>query len=173
MTLPAAFWAVTSEYRPLHPSCGHLQSSLVGFRSGTSYFPLEGLRPRWQARQYDSGCYGVLAALLPARAPQRVRTHSSLRVPRQSLSYFPLGSIPTTPVQPLLHACRSGNLQTFSGGFFCLALPTLRRGHDRNPEIYRCGIINMLLLRFFITPPPLSTRRMCSGTLESQSAPTA
>jgi hypothetical protein len=52
-------------------------------------------------------------------------------------------------------------------------LPTLRRGHDRNPEIYRCGIINMLLLRFFITPPPLSTRRMCSGTLESQSAPTA
>jgi hypothetical protein len=36
-------------------------------------------------------------------------------------------------------------------------LPTLRRDHDRGSEIYRCGIIHMLLLRFFITPLPLST----------------
>jgi hypothetical protein len=52
----------------------------------------------------------------------------------------------------------NGTLQSFGGGFFCLALPTLRRDHNRGSEIYECGIINMLLLRFFITPLPLSTR---------------
>ncbi len=46
----------------------------------------------------------VLTALLSARAPQRIRAHPSLWVPRQSLSRFPLGTIPTTAVQQLLHA---------------------------------------------------------------------
>ena len=92
----------------------------------------------------------VLTPLLSARAPQRLRAHPSLRVPRQSLSRFPLGTIPTTAVQWLLHAGRGWNLQSSGGEFFCLALPTLRRGDDRGSEIYRCGIINMHLLRFFV-----------------------
>ena len=97
-------------------------------------------------------------ALLSARAPQGIRAHPSLRLPRQSLSCFPLGSIPTSAVEQLLHASRGWTLQSFGGGFFCLPLPTLRRDHDRGSEIYRCGLINMFLLRFFITPLPLSTR---------------
>ena len=55
-------------------------------------------------------------------------------------------------------ASRSWTLQSFGGGFFCLALPTLRGDHDRGSEIDGCRIINMLLLRFFLTPLPLSTR---------------
>ena len=55
----------------------------------------------------------------------------------------------------LLHAGRGWNLQSFGGEFFCLALPTLRRGDDRGSEIYRCGIIPMRLLRFFVACPPL------------------
>ena len=76
-----------------------LQSSLVGLRSRACHLLLEGLCPRWQARQDDSCRHGVLAAFLSARAPQRIRAHPSLRVPRQSLSLFPLGTIPTTAVQ--------------------------------------------------------------------------
>src|ERR1035441_3259107 len=58
----------------------------------------------------------------------------------------------------LLHAGRGWNLQSFGGEFFCLALPTLRRGDDRGSEIYRCGIIPMRLLRFFVACPPLSAQ---------------
>ncbi len=90
--------------------------------------------------------------------PNGIRAHPSLWLPRQSPSCFPLGSIPTSAVEQLLHASRSCTLQSFGGGFFCLALPTLRRDHDRGSEIHGCGIINMLLLRFFITPLSLSTR---------------
>ena len=71
---------------------------------------------------------------------------------------------PTTAVQQLLHACRGWNLQSCGGEFFSLALPTLRRGHDRDSEIYGCGIIHMLLLRFFVARPPLVDPGMCSGT---------
>src|SRR3989475_10918866 len=85
--------------RPLHPSRGHFQSSLVGLRPRERHLLLEGLCPRWQARQDDSCVHGVLAPFLSARAPQRIRAHPSLRVPRQSLSLFPLGTIPTTAVE--------------------------------------------------------------------------
>ena len=57
-----------------------------------------------------------------------------------------------------LHAGRDWNLQSSGGEFFSLALPTLRRGHDRGSEIYRCGIIHMRLLRFFVACPPLAAR---------------
>src|SRR5271170_6423022 len=144
--------------RPLHPSRGHFQSSLVGLRPGARHLSLEGLRPRRQARQDDTCRHRVLAALLSARAPQRLRSHPPLRIPCQSLARLSLGPIPTTAVQQFLHAGRSWNLQSFGGEFFCLALPTLRRDHDRGSEIYGCGIINMLLLRFFITSLLLSTR---------------
>src|SRR6266567_2201248 len=149
--------------RPLHPSRGHLQSSLVGLRAGACHLPLEGLRPRWQARQDDSCGHRVLTALLSARAPQRIRAHPSLRIPRQSLSRFPPGTIPTTAVQPSLiqsplHTRRDWNLQRCGGEFFSLALPTLRRDDDRGSEMYRCRIIHMLLLRFFVGRPPLAAQ---------------
>src|SRR5208337_3764436 len=142
--------------RPLHPSRGDFQSSLVGLQPGARYFSLEGLRPRRQARHDDACRHRVPASFLSACAPQRIRAHPSLRVSRQSLSCFPLGSIPTTVVQQFLHAGRSWNLQSFGGEFFCLALPTLRRDDDRGSEIYRCGIIHMRLLRFFVASPPLA-----------------
>ena len=91
--------------RPLHPSRGHFQSSLVGLRPRARHLSLEGLRPRWQARQDDSWRHRVLTALLSARTSQRVRAHPSLRVPRQSLSRFPPGTIPTTVIQQLHSAC--------------------------------------------------------------------
>jgi len=144
--------------RPLHPSRGYFQSSLVGLRSRPRHFSLEGLRPRWQTRHDDARGHGVPAALLSARAPQRLRTHPSLWIPRQSLSCFPLGSIPTTAVQQFLHAGRSWNLQSFRGEFFCLALPALRRDHDRGSETYGCGIIPMHILRFFVACPPLAAQ---------------
>src|ERR1700693_2778618 len=144
--------------RPLHPSRGHFQSSLVGLRPRTRHLSLEGLRPRRQAWQDDTCAHRVLTALFSARAPQGGRAYPLLWLPRQSLSCSPLGSIPTPAVEQLLHASRSWTLQSFGGGFFCLALPTLRRDHDRGSEIHGCGIINMFLLRFFITPLPLSTR---------------
>src|SRR5712692_5264022 len=37
--------------RPLHPSRGHFQSSLVGLGARARHLSLEGLCPRWQARQ--------------------------------------------------------------------------------------------------------------------------
>jgi hypothetical protein len=90
------------------------------------------------------------AALLSARAPQRLRSHPPLRIPCQSLARLSLSPIPTTAVQQFLHAGRSWNLQSFGGEFFCLALPTLRRDHDRGSESYGCGIIYMHLLRFVV-----------------------
>ncbi len=85
--------------RPLHSSRGHLQSSLVGLRPGARHLSLEGLRPRWQAKQDDSWHHRVLTTLLSARAPQRLRAHPSLRIPRQSLARFSLGTIATTAVR--------------------------------------------------------------------------
>src|SRR5260370_21669769 len=80
----------------LHPSRGHFQSSLVGPRTRSRDFPLEGLRPRRQARSDDAGRHRVLASLLSARAAQRLRPHSSLRVPSEPLSCFPPSTEPTT-----------------------------------------------------------------------------
>src|SRR5207245_9732811 len=48
---------------PLHSPRGHFQSSLVGLRARARQLPLEGLRPRWQARPDDPGRHGVLTAL--------------------------------------------------------------------------------------------------------------
>jgi Putative transposase/Transposase zinc-binding domain len=45
------------------------------------------------------GTTEFLTTLLSARAPQRLRAHPSLRVPRQSLSRFPLGTIWTAAIQ--------------------------------------------------------------------------
>src|SRR5438128_4774541 len=74
-------------------------------RPGARHLSLEGLCSRWQARQDDSSRHGVPASFLSARSSQRVRAHSSLRVPRESLSRFPPGTIPTTVVQQLHSAC--------------------------------------------------------------------
>jgi len=115
-------------------------------------------------RLFSRGPNRVPPALLSARAPQRLRTHPSLWIPRQSLSGFPLGSIPTTAVQQFLHAARSWNLQSFRGEFFCLALPTLRRDHDRGSETYGCGIIYLHILRFVVAHASLLLLR-CAPAL--------
>jgi hypothetical protein len=99
----------------------------------------------------------------PGGARSIVADSLLLKQQRQSLAHFPLGTIPTTAIQPSLHTRRDWNLQRSGGEFFSLALPTLRRGHDRGSEIYRCGIIHMRLLRFFVACPPLAARG-CSGT---------
>jgi hypothetical protein len=100
--------------------------------------------------------HGVLAALLSARAPQRIRAHPSLRLSRQSLSRFPLGTVPTTTIPQRPPACPNGDRPSFLRGLVPLALPALWRHHDRDAEIYGCGIIHMLLLRFVVACPPLA-----------------
>ncbi len=122
----------------------------VGLRPGTHHVPLEGLCSRWQTKHDDAFCHGVLASLLPPRAPQRVRTHPSLRVFCQSRSRFPLGLVPATAGVQFLCARKSRNVQKSPREFDPLALPALRRGHDRGSAIYGCGIISMHLLRFFV-----------------------
>ena len=52
----------------------------------------------------------------------------------------------------------AGTCEACGREFVSLALPTLRRGDDRGSEIYRCGIIHMLLLRFFVAGPPLAAQ---------------
>src|SRR5207245_8377393 len=141
--------------RPLHPSRGHFQSSLVGLRPRARHLSLEGLRPRWQARQDDSWRHRVLTALLSARTSQRVRAHPSLRVPRESLSRFPPGTIPTTVIQQLHSACSRVDLRNFLPDFVPLALPALWCGRDRDSESSRCGMMNMLLLRLIVVLPSL------------------
>jgi integrase len=106
---------------PLHPSRGHFQSSLVGLRPGARPLPLEGLRPRWQTGHDDARGYGVPASLLSARAPQRIRAHPSLRLPRQSLSRFPFGTIPTTAIPQLPSPCPSRDRSSFLRAFVPLA----------------------------------------------------
>src|SRR5262252_8490578 len=69
----------------LHPSCGHFQSPLIGLRSRTRDFSLEGLCPRRQARSDDTDSDGVLAPLLSTRAAQGIRAHPSLRLSGESL----------------------------------------------------------------------------------------
>jgi hypothetical protein len=144
--------------RALHPSGGHFQSSLVGLRARARHLPLEGLRPRWQARPDDPCRHGVLTALLSARAPQRVRTHPSLRIPRESLTRFSLGAVPTTSELHFPWVRRNWNLPNSLREFYPLALPALRCSHDRDSKIYRRGTINMCLPRFFVA---LSSVALC------------
>lgn len=99
------FHAGVTVSRPLHPSRGHFQSSFVGLGPRPRQLSVEGLRPRWQARQDDSWRHRVLTALLSARTSQRVRAHPSLRVLGESLSRFPPGTIPTTVIRQLHSAC--------------------------------------------------------------------
>jgi hypothetical protein len=54
----------------------------------------------------------------------------------------------------------------FPREFYPVALPALRRGHDRDSEIYRCRIINMRLLRFFVA---LSSVAPCRRALARRS----
>jgi hypothetical protein len=56
----------------------------------------------------------------------------------------------TTAVQQLPNACRSWNVHNPVREFFPVALPALRREHDRGAEIHGCGIIHMHLLRFVV-----------------------
>src|SRR6202007_1773770 len=134
----------------LHPSGGHFQSSLAGLRAGTRHLSMEELRPRRQTRQDDPDGHGVLTSLLLARAPQKVRTHPSLRLSGESLSHLQSGAVPATagPQFPCTH--KNWTVQTPLRGCCPLVLPPLRRGHDRDAEIHSRGIIPMRLLRFFV-----------------------
>src|SRR6201987_875702 len=49
--------------RPLHPSCGHLQSPACKLRRWSGDVPLEGLRPRQQTEADDRNGRGVPAPL--------------------------------------------------------------------------------------------------------------
>src|SRR6266852_2975633 len=81
--------------RPLHPSRGHFQSSLVGLRPRTRHLSLEGLRPRRQAWHDDTCGHRVLTALLSARAPLANRFRAS----RLALSRHLLSSSSSTLVE--------------------------------------------------------------------------
>ena len=59
-------------------------------------------------------------------------------------------TVPKASQRQLPNACPSDDAPSFLRDFLPLALPTLRRGHDRDAEIYGCGIIPMFLLRFFV-----------------------
>ena len=143
---------------PLHSPRSHFQSSLVGLRARARHLPLEGLRPRWQARPDDPCRHGVLTALLSARAPQRVRTHPSLRISRESLARFSLGAVPTTSELHFPWVRRNRNLPNSLREFYPVALPALWCSHDRDSKIYRRGTVNMCFLRFFVA---LSSVALC------------
>ena len=98
------------------------------------------------------GCHRVLTPFLSARAAQGLRPDPSLRIPCQSLARFSLGTIAATASPQLPNSCRTGDARSFLRDFVPLALPTLRRRHDR--EIYGCRISHILLLRFFVACPP-------------------
>src|SRR5208283_1234227 len=116
----------------------------------TRHLPLEELRPRGQARADDACCHRVLAPLLFARAPQRVRAHPSLRVSGEPLACLALGAVPATARVQLPYARRNRGLPNFLREFYSLALPALRCGHDCDAEIYRRGVIPMRFLRYFV-----------------------
>src|SRR5271165_6265220 len=143
--------------RSLHPPRGHFQSSFVDLRSGPGELPLEGLRSRKQTRPNDAGGNRVSTPLLSARASQRLRPHPSLRVSRQSLSRLSPGAMPTTAGLQLLDAARRQIQRSPFRQFFSLALPALRRNHDRHSQIYSRGTINMCVLRFFLATPSVTT----------------
>jgi hypothetical protein len=93
--------------RSLYPSRGHFQSSIVGFRTRARDFPLEGVRPWRQARSDGAGRHQIPASLLSARATQRPRLHSSLRVSDPSLSCYPPRPVPPA-VGPTTMLVQSG-----------------------------------------------------------------
>ena len=106
------------------------------------------------------GRHRVHTTLLSARAAERIRAHPSLRLSGQSLAHFPLGTIARQLLRPPV-ARRNRNVENkrCAREFFCLALPALRRIDGRDSEIYRCGIISMRVLRFFLTSPSLAIQR--------------
>src|SRR5258708_7239127 len=74
--------------------------------------------------------------------------------------------VPATSGLQLLCARRNRNVPSSLREFYPLALPALRRGHDRDSEIYRCRVINMRLLRFFVA---LSSVAPCRRALARRS----
>ncbi len=76
-------------------------------------------------------------------------------ISRQSLSGFPPSLGPTTTRPQPIEAGSSAAAGAVRE-FFSLALPALRRKHDRDSEIYRCGISPMHVLRFFLTHPSIT-----------------
>ena len=121
--------------RPLHPSSGDFQSSLVGIRRRARHLPLEGLCAQWQVQADDAGGIRVLTALLLTCAAQGIRPHSSLRISRESVPRPSHISVPTTADQAFLHAHRPCCLSSFRSRR--LALPALRRNHGRPTKIHR------------------------------------
>ena len=92
---------------------------------------------------------------LSPRAPHRIRTYAALRVSRQSLARFPLGTIPQLLSSNSTPPAEVGDLRNFLRDFVASALPALWRGHGRDGKIYGCGVIPMFLLRFFVAVGPL------------------
>ncbi len=98
----------------LHPSRSDFQSSLVSLRSGTRHFPLEGLRPRWQAWQDDSGASEFLRRFFLHVLPKgfvRIRHFgflaNRLRASRLALGRQLLTSNRSTPEEVTAHEFRS------------------------------------------------------------------
>ena len=121
--------------RPLHPSSGDFQSSLVGIRRRARHLPLEGLCAQWQVQADDAGGIRVLTSLLSACTAQGLRPNSSLRFSSELLPCSPLVPLPTTADLSLLHSRRPRCASSFRSR--CLALPALRRNDDRATEIHR------------------------------------
>jgi putative transposase len=109
--------------------------TLVGLRSRTRHFPLEGLCPRRQAGPDDTDSDRVLAPLFSARAAQRLRPHPSLWLFGESLSGFPSGVEPTTTGFEQRNREASWNPRRALRGCLSVALPTLWRIDDRDSEI--------------------------------------
>jgi len=126
-------------------------------------FEQERVTFRWKDYAHGSkpgtmtlGATEFLRPFLSPRATQRLRPHPSLRHSRQSLSGFPPDVGPTTARLRPLDPGRSSPSASAVREFFSLALPTLRRKHDRGSEIYRRGINSMHVLRFFLTHPSMA-----------------
>src|SRR5258707_393882 len=101
---------------------------------------------------------------LQSRNYSTITTRNYLRVVADFARYF--GKSPTTAGLQLLCTRRNRNVPSSLREFYPLAVPALRRGHDRDSEIYRCGVINMRLLRFFVA---LSSVAPCRRALARRS----
>jgi hypothetical protein len=97
--------------RPLTPSRGHSNHRLLAFDQ-ERHLPLEGLRTAASKRKMTLAATEFLRRFF-CTCSQRVRAHPSLRIPRQSLARFSLGTIATTAVPQLPNACPSGDAPSF------------------------------------------------------------
>src|SRR5260370_20011694 len=122
---------------------------------------MERLCARRQTAQDDADGDRVLTTLLAARVAERLCQHPAFRFAVESIPRRPSRVIPAAVADQSRCAADASNL---GPDYFELALPTLWRIDDPDPEANGCGAIVVQLLRFLIAPPPSVFHRRAHST---------